>query len=344
MSSSIPPGYGYLEYCVEAKGDLVFGGWFLLLDGPFDRHEVILPDGSRRPVKTVERPDLAEHIDFIPGAERGSFLCRVPLPELGPEDTLDLTVVGVRDDRDVAKMDFSYHRPPVEQVYPPGAVMIRATGNDGHHFYRTTGIKACNDFRRYLSGHVDLTGVRNLMEWGCGAGRLSRHLIDRFKGAKFYGNDIDKEAVKWAADNLEGEFILCGLSPPLDYKDCQFDLVVSLSVFTHLTKAFQDLWLAEIRRVLEPGGLFLATTHGAFAGRWTFHKPGEFEEVFKTGFYDGLEDTRLGDVAGGDYYRSTFQTYEFTKDYYSEYFEILDYIEGGMNNLQDVYILRKPRD
>ncbi|MFH0944833.1 MAG: class I SAM-dependent methyltransferase [Planctomycetota bacterium] len=343
MSSSIPPGYGYLEHCNEAEGDLVIGGWFLLLDGPFDRCEVILPDGSRSPATSKQRPDLTENLDFIPGAERGSFVCRVPLPELGPDDTLELTIVGVLEGQDVAKMDFGYHRPPKEQVFPPSDVMIRATGSDNHEFYRATGIKACNDFRRYLRGHIDLAAVRNLMEWGCGAGRLSRHLIDRFKGARFFGTDIDKEAVQWAAANLKGEFIPCGLSPPLDYQDGQFDLVVSLSVFTHLTKRFQDLWLAEIRRVLEPGGVFLATTHGAFAGRWTFHQPGEFEEVFKTGFYDGLEDTNLGKVAGGDYYRSTFQTYEYTREYWSKTFEILDYIEGGMNNLQDVYILRKPR-
>ena len=344
MASSVPPGYGYLEHCVEAEGDLVLGGWLLLLDGPFDRFEVILPDGSRDSVRTLVRPDLAQSIDFVPGAERACFLVRFPFPGVDPDDTFDMTVVGVRNGQDVAKMDFSYHRPPVAQVFPPDEVMLRATGNATHNFYRATGIKACNDFRRYLRAHVDLDGVRNLLEWGCGAGRLSRHLIDRFKGARIHGTDIDEEAVQWAAANLEGEFIPCGQFPPLNYKDDQFDLVVSLSVFTHLTKRFQDLWLEEIRRVLEPGGVFLATTHGAFAGRWNFHKPGEFEEVFKTGFYDGLEDKNLGKVAGGDYYRSTFQTYEYTKEYWSQYFEILDYIEGGMNNLQDVYILRKPRD
>ena len=341
MSSSIPPGYGYLEHCKESEGDLVFGGWLLLLDGPFDRYEVIFPDGSRGPAETVERPDLAQHISFIPGAERGCFLGRVPVPELGPDDTFDRTIVGIREERDAAKLDLGYHRPPVDQVFPPSDVMRRATGNDGHDFYRATGIKASNDFRRYLSAHIDLSAVRNLMEWGCGAGRLSRHLIDRFPEARFSGCDIDEEAVQWAAANLEGEFSACGQSPPLDYEDAQFDLVVSLSVFTHLTKHFQDLWLAEIRRVLKPGGIFLTTTHGAFAGRWIFHKPGEFEEVFSTGFFDGLEDSNLGKVAGGDYYRSTFQTYAYTLEQWSRSLEVLDYIEAGMNNLQDVYILRK---
>jgi ubiquinone/menaquinone biosynthesis C-methylase UbiE len=44
-----------------------------------------------------------------------------------------------------------------------------------------------------------------------------------------------------------------GQNPPLPFPDDHFDLVFSSSVFTHIDEHAQDLWLAELRRVTQPG-------------------------------------------------------------------------------------------
>lgn len=39
-------------------------------------------------------------------------------------------------------------------------------------------------------------------------------------------------------------------------------MVYGFSVFTHLDERMQDMWLLELRRVLNPGGILLLTVHG----------------------------------------------------------------------------------
>ena len=87
-------------------------------------------------------------------------------------------------------------------------------------------------------------------------------------------------------------------------------------------------------------GLVALTTHGEFASRWIFHKPGEYDKVMATGFFDGLADHNLKHVASGDYYRSTFQSRDWTTKEWSRWFDVIDYVEAGINNFQDIFVMR----
>ena len=46
------------------------------------------------------------------------------------------------------------------------------------------------------------------------------------------------------------------------YGDETFDLIYAISVFTHLTEELGRAWIAELRRLLRPGGLLMFTVHG----------------------------------------------------------------------------------
>ena len=50
--------------------------------------------------------------------------------------------------------------------------------------------------------------------------------------------------------------------PPLPYEDDRFDLVYSVSIFTHLDEQLQRPWIEELTRVVRPGGLVLVTVTG----------------------------------------------------------------------------------
>jgi SAM-dependent methyltransferase len=52
--------------------------------------------------------------------------------------------------------------------------------------------------------------------------------------------------------------------PPLDLEPGSFDLIWSISVFTHLTDNSLP-WLLELHRLLKPGGVLIAT----YMGQWT---------------------------------------------------------------------------
>ena len=60
------------------------------------------------------------------------------------------------------------------------------------------------------------------------------------------------EMVEWCQANLTGiDFYHNELSPPLDFaEDNSFDLMLASSVFTHIPLETQELWLAEMQRVL----------------------------------------------------------------------------------------------
>lgn len=63
----------------------------------------------------------------------------------------------------------------------------------------------------------------------------------------------------WCEAKLAGQFRRTRLEPPLPYGDAQFDLVYALSVFTHMHEENARAWLAELARVVRPGGLALLT-------------------------------------------------------------------------------------
>jgi len=108
----------------------------------------------------------------------------------------------------------------------------------------------------------DMAGSR-LLDFGCGAGQALRHFGPEIaRSAELWGCDIDGPSIEWARQHLPGVTVLQnGEAPPLDAPDGHFDLVYAISVFTHITDHWAD-WLIELRRVLRPEGLLIATVLG----------------------------------------------------------------------------------
>lgn len=81
--------------------------------------------------------------------------------------------------------------------------------------------------------------------------------------AQLFGTDIDGESIDWCQSKLGhmATFTVNGFWPPLPFADGFFDVIYSISVFTHLPEDMQTAWLAELRRVAKPGGLLLLTVH-----------------------------------------------------------------------------------
>lgn len=105
-----------------------------------------------------------------------------------------------------------------------------------------------------------------VLDLATGSGRGLVALAADWPGPEYHGCDIDEPAIAWLAEHHpELHPVVNGFAPPLPYPDGHFGLVSAISLFTHLDERAQDAWLAEVRRVLRPGGVAVLTVHGARA-------------------------------------------------------------------------------
>lgn len=140
---------------------------------------------------------------------------------------------------------------------PPRRLMVRVAGTADPDWFVRSGRAAYEA----IAEHVPLEALDSVLDFGCGCGRVARWWSD-FPG-EVAGSDLSRPAIDWCRVNLPfARFETNGLAPPLAFADGSFELVYALSVFTHLTEPLQLAWRDELRRVLKPGGLLLATTHG----------------------------------------------------------------------------------
>jgi SAM-dependent methyltransferase len=133
-----------------------------------------------------------------------------------------------------------------------------------------------------LPAVVDLAGEvagRRILDAGCGSGPIAAALRDR--GATVTGFDSSAGMLEQARRRLgpDADLHLADLSGPLPFPDAAFDDVIAALVLHYL----QD-WtapLAELRRVLKPGGRLIAAIDHPFAiellHRQQTGKPAYFE-------------------------------------------------------------------
>jgi SAM-dependent methyltransferase len=108
---------------------------------------------------------------------------------------------------------------------------------------------------------------------------------------------------------------------------------------THLDWPVQKKWLAEIRRLLRPGGVFAASVHGWFAAAFF---PGARDRLRERhGFFADDRDKSLDGIAPRGYYRSAFQTEAFTRTRWSEELPVVDYGAAGLAGFQDLVVARR---
>lgn len=111
--------------------------------------------------------------------------------------------------------------------------------------------------------HIDIKNQWQVLDWGCGAARITRHLPAFKEIATVTGADVHADMIAWHRRHLSGiNFDILPPAPPVQMHADQYHLIIGISVFTHIPAERQSAWLLEIERLLRPGGVFIFTTHG----------------------------------------------------------------------------------
>ena len=159
----------------------------------------------------------------------------------------------------------------------PDAEKMKWVGHpDGNpHLYEHIGL-----INAFLA--LSCCGLRpehHVLEPGCGPGRNARFLapfLDPERGA-FAGFDVSAPCIDWANESIakrfpNARFVHANIkntfyNPSGDilaseyqfpYEDQQFDVVFLPSVFTHMDQQGFERYVAEIHRVMKPGGRLLS--------------------------------------------------------------------------------------
>ncbi len=226
---------------------------------------------------------------------------------------------------------------------PPKHLQVRVVGSYNGDFIRSGFTSTYPQLTRVLaSAGRSLGDFGSILDFGCGCGRsifaLSRLLPD----ARLHGTDIDGEAIAWLREHCGGmaTYSVCPPDPPTEHDDDAFDFAFGISVMTHLPEEMQLAWLAELSRIVRPGGYVMLTTHGEH----------HYRRVLDASQLAALEQYGFLYVRSGygrsvslpEFYETAFHTHAYIRNRWSQYFEVVDVQPPAAREHQDTVLLRVP--
>lgn len=243
---------------------------------------------------------------------------------------------------------------------PPNHILRRTSSHTIRHYYESGLTTFLPIATSAIAFGVNLDQQVKVLDFACGAGRQLLHLTRLYPNVQAYACDIRADAIAHLqriyprADVYANKF-----DPPLKYEDGTFDLIFSVSVFSHLSEADAKLWLTELRRVARPGGI-LCLTFNSFTSLERYHKLGKLLEISAEKL-KGMGCLFDADVAGfelkmarevalgfghpgmtrptGDMYYSTERARALMED---AVFEVQAILPGVIDRFQDLAVLRRP--
>ena len=119
-------------------------------------------------------------------------------------------------------------------------------------------------FRGWVFGRLELTPGLRILEVGCGSGDLWLENITRIGSLDLTLSDLSPGMVSEARDRLNPfipttQFLVADIQA-LPFDDRRFDVVTANHMLYHVPD--RQTAIAEVWRVLKPGGRFLAVTNG----------------------------------------------------------------------------------
>jgi SAM-dependent methyltransferase len=137
---------------------------------------------------------------------------------------------------------------------PPNHILRRTSSFTIRHYYESGLTTFMPIATCAIAQGVDLDQPIKVLDFACGAGRQLLHLTRLFPNVQAYACDIRADAIAYLHRAYPKASVYANkFDPPLVYDDNAFDLIYSVSVFSHLLESDARLWLRELHRVAKRG-------------------------------------------------------------------------------------------
>jgi ubiquinone/menaquinone biosynthesis C-methylase UbiE/Zn finger protein HypA/HybF involved in hydrogenase expression len=125
-------------------------------------------------------------------------------------------------------------------------------------------------FRRRVLELAALEGNEFLLDAGCGTGLVALRIAARYPRCMVHGIDLSQKMIAIARRDAERQGLavdFCvGSITDLPHADASLDVVITNIMYHHLDLAEKQQAIAEIARVLKPGGRYVSSEFGPRAG------------------------------------------------------------------------------
>lgn len=236
--------------------------------------------------------------------------------------------------------------PPLQNMHRVGAADHKTFVAAGLSIAKTLA----DHIHTHQSSYSDLLNY-NILDFGCGCGRVFIPLSGQLNSGLLHGCDVDTSAIRLLQDAFPAHtFAVNRFAPPLPYSANFFDCIYSISIWTHLSPRDQLLWMAEIADKLRPGGIALISfsSFTALKARIKRCDPGwealtpetlRTRGVIFIPYPDkGKEQWRPGITSE---YGLTLNCPDWHKTTFSQFGKILGVFPDTVHNCQDLLILQK---
>jgi SAM-dependent methyltransferase len=253
--------------------------------------------------------------------------------------------------------------PFIDFPVPPYELMRRTGGKTLWQYY--DGGLRCYLPIAVLAEHegIDLSSAIKVLDFGCGVGRQLLHFCRDYPTPTYFACDVHPQSVEFVRRAYPRVVsYTSGFAPPLEYDDNEFDMVYSVSVFSHLHPDDHGPWLKELSRVVRSGGYAFLTIEGATAMRrrmatkvWreqpddalaVLERDGvrfaEYDDLtwYKSRETDKFAGAKYAGIAGP--YGNTVLTPAYVRTHWSGAgFDVKSIVEGVIDRRQDLVVLRK---
>ena len=121
-------------------------------------------------------------------------------------------------------------------------------------------------FRQHVLELVALEGGEWLLDAGCGTGMMALRIAARYPNCTVHGIDLSPKMIAVAQRDAEEQGLAVdfriGSITDLPYPDASFDVALTNIMYHRLDLAEKRQAVAEIARVLKPGGRYISSEFG----------------------------------------------------------------------------------